>query len=99
MLARMVSGIQVDECGSCFGLWLDQGELEKLAALKTPPSRLLIRKDRAPVQLRPEGTRPCPHCADYLSVTTVKGTRLDFCLACKGMFLDQGELNQLLESD
>lgn len=90
--------VEVDECGSCFGLWLDHGELESLALLKTPPSRLLTRKVPLPIAVRPEGTRPCPRCSRYMTVTTVKETRLDICSACKGVFLDRGELNRLLDS-
>ena len=91
--------VEVDECGGCFGLWLDHGELEQLAALSTPPERLLRLKTLDPaVQLRPEGTRPCPRCAQHLTVMTVKGTRLDVCSECSGLFLDRGELNALLKT-
>ena len=95
-VVKLKAGISVDECPACCGLWLDHGELETLSAMTTPPKRLLIRKEPAVQQVRPEGTRPCPHCAEPMTVTTVKGTRLDLCPVCKGLFLDQGELNRLL---
>jgi Zn-finger nucleic acid-binding protein len=98
-------GVEMDECTVCQGLWLDQGELEALAAMSQPPKRLLRtrpalmeRASTGKAQLRPEGTRPCPRCAQYLTVMTVKGTRLDMCHECHGLFLDQGELNTLLRS-
>ncbi|MFA7480349.1 MAG: DUF5685 family protein [Vulcanimicrobiota bacterium] len=89
--------VEVDECTGCNGLWLDHGELEELAGLKQLPPRLLtIQKTRA-IQVRPEGTRPCPRCSKLLLGTLVKGVRLDICPDCQGLWLDQGELNQLLE--
>lgn len=96
--AVMCGQVEVDECRRCSGLWLDHGELEALAALETPPNRLLTSKTLREPQMRPEGTRPCPHCAEFLTVMVVKGTRLEVCPSCKGLWLDQGELNQLLDS-
>lgn len=89
-------GIEMDECRRCHGIWLDQGELEALAAQPKPPQRLLRTYRLEKVPFRPEGTRPCPRCAQYLTVMTIKGTRVDMCRQCQGLFLDQGELNALL---
>lgn len=92
-------GIEVDECLCCRGVWLDHGELERLARLRTPPKRLLtIRVLPEDLETRPEGTRPCPRCGDFLTVTPVQGIRLDLCPMCRGMWLDQGELNRLLRT-
>lgn len=96
--AQFYGGVEIDECLFCCGVWLDHEELEALAASNVVPERLLRRKPMSVTQVRPEGTRPCPHCADFMSVVTLKGTRVDVCAKCKGLFLDQGELNGLLDS-
>lgn len=92
-------GIEIDECYACHGLWFDHQELEQISKLKNIPPRLLMtREPVVPPQLRPEGTRPCPRCAKNLTTTPVKGVHIDICSDCKGVFLDQGELNTLLDS-
>lgn len=88
--------VEIDECPRCNGLWLDHGELEQLVQAKNVPARLLRTKSTKFLSLRPEGTRPCPRCSKILVGTVVKGVRLDLCSDCQGLWLDQGELNDLL---
>lgn len=91
------NGVELDECLVCNGVWLDKGELEQLCAATHPiPSRLLKPRSEAKLQLRPEGSRPCPRCGHFLVCSVVKGVRLDLCSDCQGLWLDQGELNRLL---
>ena len=33
-------GVTIDRCGTCRGIWLDRGELEKLIALAGPSRRV-----------------------------------------------------------
>lgn len=89
--------VLLDECPVCQGIWLDKGELEALAA-KTHdlPARLLKPRSKTALRVRPEGTRPCPRCSRLLQGQLVSGVRLDLCPDCRGLWLDQGELNQLL---
>ena len=96
-LISVASSVELDECERCGGLWFDHGELETLSSFSELPERLLRRGKAWTPELRPEGTRPCPHCAEVMVGTLVKGIRIDLCTFCKGMWLDQGELNQLLE--
>jgi uncharacterized protein len=35
LVASVKHGIEVDVCGGCRGMWLDRGELEKVAARST----------------------------------------------------------------
>lgn len=95
LVACLHGTVEIDECRKCYGLWLDHGELEALSQLKSLPSRL-TRPKTVVAATRPEGTRPCPHCAEILVGTKVKGVRLDLCTECQGLWLDQGELNHLL---
>ncbi|MFM1907009.1 MAG: hypothetical protein RLZZ591_686 [Pseudomonadota bacterium] len=40
----------------------------------------------------------CPHCTDAtLVMTDRQGVEIDYCPACRGIWLDRGELDKLLE--
>jgi len=79
------SNTEVDVCRACNGLWLDYGELERL-----------IEK-RAPEEIfAGETTRRCPECKLSLTTAFLPGpTPVEICSACRGLFLDDGELEQL----
>jgi len=40
----------------------------------------------------------CPHCPDaVLAMVDRQGVEIDYCPACRGVWLDRGELDKLLE--
>lgn len=40
----------------------------------------------------------CPHCTDTTLVMTERqGVEIDYCPACRGIWLDRGELDKLLD--
>jgi Zn-finger nucleic acid-binding protein len=40
----------------------------------------------------------CPHCADVgLLMTERQGIEIDYCPQCRGVWLDRGELDKLIE--
>ncbi len=40
----------------------------------------------------------CPHCADSTLVMTERqGVEIDYCPSCRGIWLDRGELDKLLD--
>ena len=40
----------------------------------------------------------CPHCIDtILTMAERQGVEIDYCPACRGVWLDRGELDKLLE--
>ena len=89
-------GVEVDQCRTCRGLWLDHGEIDQLFALKKLPERLMNSEvyNKAP-QAVPEGHRTCPRCNAFLLVIEVDGIKLDACAQCKGFFCDLGEFARL----
>jgi Zn-finger nucleic acid-binding protein len=81
------SGILVDSCPTCHGLWFDRWELD--GHLGGP-------------EIRPPGgaaitDRNCPTCKYAMTSFTVAGANVtvDLCEDCKGIWLDAGELKQL----
>ena len=39
----------------------------------------------------------CPNCATELRMSERKGVEIDYCPTCRGVWLDRGELDKLLE--
>jgi len=86
MFRNDLRGAEVDVCSSCEGLWLDPGELARLAgtaadfAQGTPSVETALR---------------CPRCAGPLrerSYVLRSSVKVDCCTGCEGVFLDRGEL-------
>lgn len=40
---------------------------------------------------------PCPHCAQSLVMTERQGVEIDYCPQCRGVWLDRGELDKIIE--
>ena len=39
----------------------------------------------------------CPVCSETLTVSERQGVEIDFCPKCRGVWLDRGELDKILE--
>ena len=39
----------------------------------------------------------CPNCAATLLITDKKGIEIDYCPECRGIWLDRGELDKIIE--
>ncbi|MBY6154215.1 zf-TFIIB domain-containing protein [Vannielia litorea] len=39
----------------------------------------------------------CPHCKTPLSMADRSGIEIDFCPTCRGVWLDRGELDKIIE--
>jgi Zn-finger nucleic acid-binding protein len=94
------SGIEVDVCSSCAGIWLDKGEL---AVLKVSGSFFEM------LRLKPAGRRKappssaavtlsCPACPGTLSAFPLVDVAIDICGSCQGLWLDKGELDVALKA-
>ena len=95
------SGIQVDFCTSCSGVWLDQGELEKLyGSWGIVDIEGVAGEPSSDARPRPEQAAAlgCPACPTDLVRLEVRGAALDACPGCGGLWLDHGELGPALDS-
>ena len=95
-----IEEVEVDACPKCGGLWLDEGEIEKISA------KMASEVDRLRDLLRQKGGAPavpseiqdaCPACTTTMQEVKVGDLHVDFCGSCKGIFLDRGELEQALD--
>lgn len=86
--------IAYDLCEACGSLWLDKGELDKLAFQVTGSIEFSSTKGAGETG-RP--ARPCPRCKgvdlDRVNFIGYSDTVLDKCSRCGGFWLDGGELD------
>jgi Zn-finger nucleic acid-binding protein len=88
--------ISYDVCDSCGSLWLDAGELDKMAARVAGSVEF---SSREPAEGVAEPARYCPRCAgvelDKVEFLGLSGILLDRCPNCGGFWLDGGELESI----
>jgi len=95
------SGLEIDSCPSCYGMWFDADELARF--LKSDPLKRRFLWDEAVEPLQSVGyvmstrARICPRCQVAMQETLFGGVSLDLCGRCKGIWLDDGELQRILE--
>jgi Zn-finger nucleic acid-binding protein len=104
------SGLTIDRCTTCGGVWLDPGEMEQ--AERIARERGKGRKDEGVViadlyrrtydnARRAQQERPpidCPACGDPMFEREwIYGSalRVEVCMSCRGVWLDEGELDDL----
>jgi len=81
--------LELDQCPTCKGIWFDKNELEQL--VDSAASKISVPPEAEP------SMRVCPLCHKKMLVFHYPRTlvSVDFCRSCKGLWLDQGELNQI----
>jgi Zn-finger nucleic acid-binding protein len=97
----MVGDVEVDLCPKCGGLWLDYGEVAKLAVLpedEVKPLRALLQGKDGPPPVPTDTKVPCPACPGQLKEVVLGKIHVDYCTKCKGLFLDKGELEGAIEA-
>ncbi|MFC1746066.1 zf-TFIIB domain-containing protein [Candidatus Riflebacteria bacterium] len=103
--------IEVDHCPRCHGFWLDEGELQQIQETKerdysdelknTSPE--MVAAKRAATAFRAArqkslGQIICPKCQGAMNSRefgAASGVYVDVCSACRGIWLDKGELKSL----
>lgn len=91
-------GTLIDACSRCGGVWLDDQELSALSKMRWLPRSLAkIKASQPHYRGVPEGQRSCPRCREVLQVVDFAGITVDACGSCQGLYLDNGELKQVLQ--
>jgi Zn-finger nucleic acid-binding protein len=87
------SGITVDRCERCHGIWFDAKELDRhLVDIQVPEAPGPVE---AAIPSRGVGSRPCPRCVDAMHTAGWTGLVLDRCGTCRGVFVEAIELERL----
>ncbi|MBI3926615.1 MAG: zf-TFIIB domain-containing protein [Armatimonadetes bacterium] len=98
-LTDPASGLELDSCPQCFGIWFDGRELSRFFSSKALFTRLLNERQAVPVRpSKPPGPRTCPRCHQVMELAGAAGVELDLCRRCSGIWFDHGELSHLIES-
>ncbi len=97
--------IQVDQCPSCRGMWLDADELERIEEssvndyqeeIRQLPN--LVEQAYAMALARTKPTVRCPQCGaemERLEHAACSQVLIDACPKCRGVWLDEGEIQAL----
>lgn len=97
LAASEVKGIQIDQCGRCGGVWCDAAELPRLVSGEAKEvKRLATGRAEAAVSAR---AGKCPRDGNQLlRVASAKNRAviIETCPECHGVWLDGGELKELL---
>ncbi len=80
----------IDVCPTCGGVWLDQGELNKLLR-----DRKLSNYLTKHIGTQSKSQLVCPRCGWLMDIETAEDVDVDVCLNCGGVWLDAGELEKL----
>ncbi len=99
---RNIGEIEIDECPKCEGLWFDQGEFEQVKDQADPDLEwwkfdIWAREDQFKVAGQPI---PCPKCSTEMFAVNYESTNveIDVCSQCRGVWLDGGEFDKILEA-
>jgi len=82
--------IEIDICPKCGGIWLDEGELNKLLR-----DRKLSDYLTKHIGTKTKSKLVCPKCGGLMDIEKAEDVEIDVCLNCHGVWLDQGELGKL----
>ena len=87
-----LSGVEIDYCPDCGGIWLDAGELELLLEDKADKVMELFKKER----VSKEKKLRCPACNRKMEKIVLNDTRIDRCPKGHGFWFDKGELVEII---
>ena len=99
------SDVQVDECPTCRGMWLDKCELERIQSIVVNDySQQLAQPENTVAksfEMARQKSRPplaCPNCGREMERTEAQAASMvliDQCPSCGGKWLDFGEAQSL----
>jgi len=97
-----LEGVLIDECPVCGGIWFDQGELVAVKDSLEPDLNWVeveLWKDEERFNLA-LSERECPK--DSTRLVCLKygdsAIEIEYCLRCRGIWLDHGEFKKVIES-
>ena len=96
-------GVSVDRCDQCEGIWFDAKEVRALVShAKDNPDEIPKSKASPTSERLDAASGSCPKCGESLhrvESLAVEGLHYDQCMACRGAWLDAGELGQIVSKE
>ncbi|MFQ5719523.1 MAG: zf-TFIIB domain-containing protein [Acidobacteriota bacterium] len=100
MVGYELEGVEIDQCLTCRGTWLDAGELEQISERAGVESADLSRA-LAGRQRGRRTRRRCPRCPRHLREIDIGQTEtvsVDRCPWAHGLWFDRGEVQAAVRS-
>jgi Zn-finger nucleic acid-binding protein len=100
LVAKEVGAVEIDQCELCSGIWCDLGELRSVL----DASFVEELRNHTDNNAGHDGLRAkCPRCGGDGSMVPVLAPgstemHIDTCAVCFGVWLDGGELEELVET-
>lgn len=93
------TGLEVDTCGTCLGVWFDSGELETFYKSSDLQKRLTPAGSQSLHHTYEVSNtaRRCPRCRKGMERPLVGGISVDVCRECRGIWFDDGELAKVTQ--
>lgn len=94
-----VTGLEIDSCFYCHGLWFDYNELRRFFTAPKLYNKFRLPQHSFKVKLNEAAkSRMCSRCPNQsLDEVKLDEVMVDECPACKGIWLDSGEVARLIE--
>jgi len=87
----------VEACLPCEGHWFDSVALDLLLAKRSSGRNLGASQDFMSLPFSEPSELQCPRCSEFMLTGTRVGISVEWCRHCKGIFLDKGELERIVE--
>lgn len=82
-------------CDRCCGMWIEWSHLSNLLTRRGEKIDAATLRSELSQGGSPSGLL-CPSCRNrFLRGTNILGNEVDWCLGCRGIFLDSGELEKI----
>ena len=96
MEASKHRGVPTSTCPKCSGIWASGDSLHQIIK-REPNSQAVERALESMINLEFDPSlRNCPSCGNKrLKTVVIEHTELDFCVNCKGIYFDKGELDRV----
>jgi Zn-finger nucleic acid-binding protein len=94
------TGLEIDICPRCYGMWFDAQELSKFFESHVLRRKFFLADDS--ITEKPDdnvvvnAARSCARCHQEMVVTNFGEVVIDICPSCKGLWLDEGELQRIV---
>jgi Zn-finger nucleic acid-binding protein len=98
MIVLELDEVEIDHCPSCQGIWMDAGELELILG-DCAEKEAFLSSFQVEGHSKERG-RKCPLCSRRMEKVLVgadREVRVDRCRGRDGIWLDGGELEEILE--
>ncbi len=101
MIVLELDMVEIDNCTSCGGIWLDSGELEQLFGNEQKAKRLINAFN--PAANIKENIHKCPICLKKMDKIKTSESQdpviIDRCPKLHGLWFDKNELHRLLSEN